>query len=272
MKLKDICASRNIPNTDTDTPLLVPAFSSSVFGIYDSEKMHIIGDLFKILKKRLKSALLLSAFDIYYEYVDKNEIDSGMYEKDCYTKSGKNVDWSYQKYLTVLDSVKPTPLCVLVNYDKENNIKEQISEAEKFFDRYPNCIKDFLYKPKRKKRFVNVDDLIKNIDELNKFDILGIAEKELGPSPQKRCENLLKIRSALNSIDSSKPIHLFGCLDFLSILSFFCCGADIFDGLSWLRYGYYEKVSIYVNNYALIEGYWGENMRNIYNITYLRNL
>lgn len=127
MKLKDICANRNIPNTDTDTPLLVPAFSSSVFGIYDSEKKHIIGDLFKILKKRLKSALLLSAFDIYYEYVDKNEIpktkvvflDSGMYEKDCYTKSGKNVDWSYQKYLTVLDSVKPTPLCVLVNYDKK---------------------------------------------------------------------------------------------------------------------------------------------------------
>ncbi len=280
MNLNEICVSRTIPHTDIETPILVPAFSSAVFGICDKKRMHVIGDIYKFYKKRLKNASLLSAFDIYYNYIDINEIqntkilflDSGIYEKDCYTKAGRRVKWSYEKYLEALNRVKPTSLCVLVNYDRENKIKDQLAEADNFFNEYPDCIRNFLYKPRKKDRFIDIDELVKNVNDIEKFDILGIAEKELGPSPLKRCENLLKIRIALNSIDSVKPIHVFGCLDFLSVLSFYCCGADIFDGLSWLRYGLYEKTSIYINNYALIEGLWGENMGDIHNIAYLRNL
>jgi len=280
MRIEEVCKSRKIPNTSIETPLLIPAFSSATYGIVDNTKMDLIGKIYMFLKEKIKKASLFSAYDLFNGFINKNEIhhpdivfiDSGIYEFDCYNKTGKKVEWSYQKYLETLDSIKPSKSCVLINFDKKTNIKSQILEANNFFNRYPSCIKDFLYKPNQADQFVDMDELIENIDELKKFDIIGITEKELGHSPLKRCENLLKLRLSLNSVNLPIPIHIFGCLDFLSILSFYFCGADIFDGLSWLRYGYYKNISIHVNNYALIEGFWEENISNIYDLTYIRNL
>jgi len=46
------------------------------------------------------------------------------------------------------------------------------------------------------------------------------------------------------------PIHVFGSLDTLSTLLYFVMGADIFDGLTWLRYGYEEGRTIYRHEFA----------------------
>lgn len=280
MRIEKVCKSREIPSTSIETPLLIPSFSSAAFGVVDEEQKDLIGKIHTFLKEKIKTASLISAYDIYNGIINKDEIwcsdivfiDSGNFESDCYAKAGKYVDWSHLKYLEVIDNIIPSKPFVLINFNKKNSFKTQFSEAIKFFQRYPTCIKDFLYKSNQKSQFLDIDELINNISSLKKFDIIGVSEKELGPSPLKRCENLLKLRLSLNYANLSIPIHIFGCLDFLSILSFYFCGADIFDGLSWLRFGVHENMAIYVNNYAFIEGFWDENISNIYDIMYIKNL
>ena len=78
------------------------------------------------------------------------------------------------------------------------------------------------------------------------------TEKELGRSILERMENIARIRIAMREKDVSRPIHIFGSLDMLSTPLYFIAGADIFDGLTWLRYGYVGGLSIYEQNFGLI--------------------
>lgn len=49
------------------------------------------------------------------------------------------------------------------------------------------------------------------------------------------------------------PIHIFGSLDTINTPLYFLAGADIFDGLTWLRFAFHEGYTMYKHNYAAVQ-------------------
>jgi hypothetical protein len=126
---------------------------------------------------------------------------------------------------------------------------------------------EFLVKPETRKKdrqYIEMDSVIKHIKELNNFDIIGFTEKELGKSLLDRINNIAKIRYKLAENNMKQLIHIFGSLDTLSTPLYFVCGADIFDGLTWLRYSYNNGHTIYQQNE------WIENLSFNRDDVYLR--
>lgn len=280
MNVKEACKLRKIRNLDIKTPLLVPSFSSEVNRTTQMDIRQIHQNL--RIDGFLSSTSLVSAYDMYYKFIDIMNIwcsdivfiDSGNYEHKWSPNPNTETIWSLAMYHEVLKSLPPpTSGVVLINYDERLRIKEQISSAKKIFDIYPTYTKDFLCKPiDEKNSNIDVTGLIKNTSSLSQFDILGLTEKELGDSPIMRCTNLLRIRHALDSDGISLPIHIFGCLDPLNIIIYFLCGADIFDGLVWLKYSFYENMAIYIKNYALLSKSWSMSNSQFRVYSYVLNL
>ncbi|MBD3561850.1 hypothetical protein H6S82_23825, partial [Planktothrix sp. FACHB-1355] len=117
-----------------------------------------------------------------------------------------------------------------------------------------------------------VNSLIKNAHNLASFSILGITEKELGETLLERCQNLLRIRAALQEQGLQTPIHIFGCLEPLTVISYFLCGADIFDGLSWLRFAFVDGLATYHSTATLLQGEWSYTDNQLLWARWIRNL
>lgn len=83
-----------------------------------------------------------------------------------------------------------------------------------------------------------MEEVLASVGGLADFDLIGLTEKELGASPLERCRAVLSLRETLHRRGHQTPIHIFGCLDPATVLAYFLCGADVFDGLSWLRFGF----------------------------------
>ena len=75
--------------------------------------------------------------------------------------------------------------------------------------------------------------------------MIGFTEKELGDTLTERLLNLARLRQVLDTYRVSAPIHLFGALDPLYSPLYFAAGAEIFDGLSWLRYAYHDGLAVH---------------------------
>lgn len=84
------------------------------------------------------------------------------------------------------------------------------------------------------------------------FDILGITEKELGKDLMDRLKSLAKLRLAMDREGVTIPIHVWGGLDPISTPLYFFSGAEIFDGISWLRYAFVEGVAVYRDSYSIL--------------------
>ena len=78
---------------------------------------------------------------------------------------------------------------------------------------------------------------------LRTFDIVGVTEREIGESIHDRLVNIARLRKSLNAAEVTIPIHVFGGLDPLLTPLYFAAGAEIFDGLGWLRYAYQGRRS-----------------------------
>lgn len=286
MKLEQICKIRNIKSDYIKTPMVVPSFSSK--GFIDIDNIH------RMLNKYIINSKLISAYDLYYKNISSEDIygseilflDSGGYESKNYFQTSnifiseyKTLEWNENKYEDVIRNIKPISDIIIINYDFEKDKTEnQILFAQRLFSNYDYLYKDFLIKPDDSKGMINIEEYIANIEKLSTFDILGFTEKELGESIKQRLENLLKIRVALINLEIDKPIHILGCLDPISIWLYFLFGADIFDGLSWLRYAYSETgEAIYNSNNNLLKyceyNLYESNLMMYYsNIKYLQNL
>ena len=84
--------------------------------------------------------------------------------------------------------------------------------------------------------------------------MIGITEKEVGNSVLARMVSIAKLRKRLNEVGlQGTPIHVFGSLDTISTPLYFLSGADIFDGLTWLRYAYRKGLTIYRHNYSTLD-------------------
>ena len=89
--------------------------------------------------------------------------------------------------------------------------------------------------------------------DLRAFDIIGVTERELGESVIKRLIAITKLRERLDAVEVSSPIHVFGGLDPLYTPLYFAAGAEIFDGLGWLRYAYRDGVAMHRDSGILLD-------------------
>jgi hypothetical protein len=241
------------------TPLLVPSFSSKGFPEVET--------ILQFSEEFLTETLLVSAYDIFYKkipnkitYVPVVFLDSGGYE--C----GKDVEfsdlgviphstqpWDQEKHITIVEGWDTAVPTVLISYDHPKNhltIEEQILRANALF-KGRQVIRELLIKPETKdQQYIQFDSVIRNIHKLADFEIIGLTEKQLGKTLLERMSNIAKVRIALQKAHLQIPIHIFGSLDTMTTPLYFLAGADIFDGLTWLRFAYHDGYTVYMHNFA----------------------
>lgn len=280
--MNKLCKSRKFshPNgINIDTPILVPSFSSKGFSFKEKKgKVHSEAHkLVEMSKEYLHESMLVSAFDLHYGYVPTPEefnctemtiIDSGGYETSDFqdlssiTKTNSPIlEWDIKMLENALKKWPQTMAGVIVNFDdnllkNRTDITKQIDDARNFFNKFPNQASDFLIKPETE----NQNYLTKTIDKIvadpyiiNGFDIIGVTEKEIGDSQLERMENIARLRMALDKAEISAPIHIFGGLDPINIILYYVAGAEIFDGLTWLKLAYHNGTAIYTQNYFTLD-------------------
>lgn len=250
-------------------PLLIPSFSSKGNLLIPRKDGTYVSDnyeLLQVLDVRVSNSYLVSAYDVFYGYMpqDPNEwpntdylfIDSGGYEiSDTYDLSERNkfnykvhpwdIDKMKQVYHTVTSCSKfSNSTIVLSGFDLLGPFEDQLTSILKLAEEYPNALVNFIIKPVFP--FEHLLECIKeNIETLYSIPILGLTEKELGDTVQKRLLNLISLRKLLDSLNWNGKIHIFGGLEpNLSILYYFA-GADIFDGLSWQRMRYQTNSTLW---------------------------
>lgn len=262
---------------ELETPILVPSYSSKGFGKKASKNGRNISAVTEVMEncaQFLTEITLVSAYDLYYEYlIDINKfattetvlIDSGGYETspDFDLSSPKQLSvghepWDLEKYVKVLDEWPEQYPNIIVSFDheyKNTSFENQVESAKKLFRNYPNSLHDFLIKPFTKNsKYVEIEkDVNSNINLLKGFDIIGVTEVELGNSLLQRMKRIKKLRTSLTESGLDTPIHVFGSLDPITSILYFLSGADIFDGLTWIRYAYFKGIAMYPSNASFLD-------------------
>ncbi len=164
--------------------------------------------------------------------------------------------WNKDQHIAVLDAWKAYSPTVAVSYDHPDErlpLGDQIERATSLFTGR-NVVRELLIKPESKTHTrVDIDAVVSHAGNLSDFDVIGFTEKELGYSLFRRMVNIARVRGALTKAGLTTPIHIFGSLDTISTPHYFLAGADIFDGLTWLRYAYWRGQAIYTHDFASLE-------------------
>jgi hypothetical protein len=159
----------------------------------------------------------------------------------------------YIKVLSNWSSIRPL---VVVNYDHPQlrcSFAEQIDKALE--TKLPsNAIREILLKPETQgQHFIQIESLLRVVRRLDDFQVVGVTEKEIGNSVFERMRNVARLRMTLNDVGIKSPIHVFGSLDTTTTLFYFVAGADIFDGLTWLRYAFREGRTLYKQDFGITD-------------------
>lgn len=248
------------------TPLLVPSFSSKGF--------PNVRGIINNLSQYITEATLVSAYDIHHNFIRKKYnfasvlfIDSGGYEatvdhdlSDPKRNDHKPRHWNQRFYRRIVAGLG-NPVgsrYVIVNYDNPTDrriLSKQITRAEEDFRNVSDgrMVTEFLIKPDPGKKHLDITVIQPKLAKLKQFSVLGVTEKELGDSALKRMLMLGKLRKEMSALNMSQPLHVFGALDPIAVPLYFFAGADVFDGLTWLRYGLSEGGANYINNYAQLK-------------------
>ena len=258
------------------TPLLIPSFSSKGFARSKKDGKSEIGEILKLASEFLTDVFLISAYDIFYEHLphlpdlshtpEMIFVDSGGYEISTDRDYFSVIDplphaepWTIEDLKSVFDNWPEHLPAVFVSFDCPDDRKPfsaQVAAARKLFRKCNKHLKLLLLKPETKTQ-TTLDETIKSAvadaSELGSFDIVGVTEKELGRSMLDRMAQITRLRLAMNEADLKIPLHIFGALDPLSVCLYYIAGAEIFDGLTWLRYGYKDGLCIYTHNLGVVE-------------------
>ena len=212
---------------------------------------------FPNLSNRLQYSLphvpsyLLSLYD--YEYTIPSELisaadsririwDSGGYEASvCPTcENSGTKKWDENTYVQTANRIPWNGLDILVSYDTPNEPKCMQQQVERALHLYTKVegtyARDLLiHVPDNTDPYVLAETVG---PYTNEFKILGLIEKEIAPTWAHGVCFINRLRSALSALDTKRyiPIHVFGCFDLKTVARFTLAGADIFDGLTWLRY------------------------------------
>jgi hypothetical protein len=248
--------------------MLMPSFSSKGFGVA-ADGTAEVANIYKVASEYLTETSLISAYDIHHGNLSQPEnaltdlvfVDSGGYEtsdlqdlSEVFVQRVERREWDENMLMGVLDNWAADVPAAFVSFDSTSrrvSIAEQAADAAVLFHRYGTQLSVFLIKPEtRDQRYIPVTTICGQIDRLSSFDVIGLTEKELGNSMLARMEAIAKIRLSLDDSQNNAPIHVFGSLDPVSIALYFVAGAEIFDGLSWLRYGFHDGVAIYRQDFG----------------------
>lgn len=267
--------------TTIETPILVPSFSSKGFA-RDKDGISEIGTALKFASEFITRTYLVSAYDLHFKHIP-NPIDLPQPEMIFIDSGGYEVSWSHDYsavfqsppyheswneslHQSVLDQWPDEIPAIMVNYDNPDHrerFHDQIAKARKLFRSYPNQLHLFLIKPEtdtQKTLKSALKSAIANIELLSPFDIIGVTEKELGNTALDRMANIAQIRRSLDEAKLDLKIHIFGALDPLTVCLYFLAGAEIFDGLTWIRYAYDHGKCIYIHNHGALQ--YGLHMRD----------
>jgi hypothetical protein len=290
-----------------ETPLLVPAISSKAVGpiqVSDGDRKFRLAPASEIHSQtmlgNIRDAVLISSYDIHFRYLAESErlvtdfessiysgprvlwIDSGWYEKSVgpssgqwYHEVGHAEPFERENYEEVIDSLPSDLRAVLVSWDTDDESKydAQVEAAQEFFASRKTFASDLLLKPEGKRRYHDFSTLSRrDASRLNAFDVIGVTEKELGDSVKKRLEALVRLRLQLDEAKVDAPIHIFGGLDPLMTPLYFAAGAEIFDGLAWLRYAFRNGISYHLDSTVIIDRHYEKPLAQAVAQVHLRNL
>jgi hypothetical protein len=246
------------------TPLLVPSFSSKGF----PEVKKIIA----VMEEFITDAVLVSAYDAHYNEINPITLtfpsivflDSGGYEarvehdlSEAYGKDYKPRPWSGVDHRQVLREWEMSVPTIAVSFDsprRHTSVTKQVKAALSLKEEFPLFVHELLIKPEKTGQYIEIESIKTVLDQLAQFPIIGFTERELDTRIIGRMEKVATIRRLLDDAGISSPIHIFGSLDTLSTVLYFLAGAEIFDGLTWLRFGYHKGQTIYSQNYGAIRG------------------
>jgi hypothetical protein len=245
-----------------ETPLLLPSFSSKGF--------PQIKSMMKFMSEFITGPILVSAYDIHYRNInpkitfsDLIFLDSGGYEARVEHDLSESYGWPYRPkhwnrmyHKGVLKNWTSQWPTVAITYDNPtqfHKFSDQTRTGKRFKSLYPDFLWEILLKPETKKdQFLGIEKVIKCVHELREFNIIGITEKELDASLFGSMIKIARLRMAMDAAEVLTPIHIFGSLDPLTSVLYLISGAEIFDGLTWLRFGYHDGRTMYHQNYAAI--------------------
>lgn len=244
------------------TPLLVPSFSSKGF--------PDVASIINYSSELIDGVTLVSAYDLHYgaisppfDFPSLIFLDSGGYEaskdldlSDLGDKEHTPKLWTQAMHEKQLELWQPSVPSVVISYDHPKEripIKAQIERAKAMAPGRTDVLREILIKPETAAQIrLQMDDIVKSVHGLADFDIIGVTEKEIGGSIFERMKNIATLRRALDKAGLDKPIHVFGSLDTVTTPLYFLAGADIFDGLTWLRFAFHEGHTLYKHNYGAL--------------------
>jgi hypothetical protein len=246
------------------TPLLVPSFSSKGF----REMKKIV----RVMTEFITEAVLVSAYDVHYDLLTPKKLtfpsviflDSGGYEarvehdlSEAYGQDYKPKKWTAQDHRGVLANWKSAVPTIAISYDsprRHSSVERQLAASLNLKSEFPDFMHEFLVKPERRNELIEPSAIARVVSSLKEFAVIGFTEHELDHRVIGRMEKLAAIRRNLDENDIASPIHVFGSLDSLTTVLYFLSGAEIFDGLTWLRFGFHDGQTIYRQNYGAIRG------------------
>ena len=259
------------------TPLLIPSFSSKGFVQSKKDEKSEIGKILATSGEFLTEAFLISAYDVFYEHIPLPRelpftpelifLDSGGYEISTDGDYSSVIDplpapepWDLSKLQSVLSKWPDEIPLVMVSYDhhdERKSVVKQVDDARRLFKDYSQHLHLLLLKPETETQTL-MDDALKsasaNAALFGSFDIVGVTEKELGHTMLDRMVQIARLRRAMDDAGVQIPIHVFGSLDPVSVCLFYISGAELFDGLTWIRYGYDDDGKcVYTHNHGVLK-------------------
>ena len=283
------------------TPALIPSISSKGFPpvLLDGAEVPAAAFYMEAFARWATESLLVSAYDIHHGLIAGTDalfhdfkeslyakprllvIDSGLYEfrpssdaGEIYVSGEKPQEWTPAMLGDTIDGLPAEASAAVVNWDSSDEYANQIEAGFVFFNRGDRArfASIFLLKPEPGRDFHDFSALERNADQLAAFDIVGVTEKELGDSIADRLHALARLRQLLDRVGGRRPIHVFGGLDPLLTPLYFAAGAEVFDGLSWLRYIYADGISLYREAAVVLEGALAERLPRAVMRLQIRNL
>jgi queuine/archaeosine tRNA-ribosyltransferase len=242
------------------TPVLVPSFSSRVL---DIDKPLRASEQF------IDGPILISAYDVKhgllsppYDFGSAIFLDSGGYEisrltdlSDVSDEAQNPLKWPEEDHAAVLADWNPKVPSVVISYDNPTRrypVLEQIRRAKDMKLSRADIAREILIKPETvDQHFIQVDKVLRHVRDFDGFGLIGVTEKEVGNSVLERMVNIARLRGALSKVGLNTPIHVFGSLDTVTTLFYFVAGADVFDGLTWLRYAFKDGRTLYRQDFGI---------------------
>ncbi|NPE28136.1 hypothetical protein HNV12_09215 [Methanococcoides sp. SA1] len=233
------------------TPILLPSLSSRL-NLDISKTIELLSDV-------VTGPFLVSSYDVHYSedfpsisFPNLIFLDSGGYEctidndvSEIGLYKPESYSWNEKTHLESIENWNSEIPTVIISYDhplKRGSLESQIDNAKKLFQGKEDFLRELLVKPESlNEHTINISNVIEKIDSLKEFDIIGFTEKELGTSVLERMINIATFRKKMDEKNIQIPIHIFGSLDPITTPLYYLSGADIFDGLSWLRFTYDQQ-------------------------------